>query len=81
MPPGTVNGCLFQSRSHPATSVLPTKPAATLRGQGFLLKEILVLVLQPLNMWVLELLVSGHFARGLNRLDRIRIGSLVNKAE
>lgn len=29
----------------------------------FFFKEIiLVLVLQPLNMWVLELLVSGHFA-------------------
>ena len=45
------------------------------------LKEVLVLVLQPLNMWILELLVSGHFAWGFNRLDRIRIGSLVNKAE
>ena len=28
----------------------------------FFLKEVLVLVLQPLNMWILELLVSGHFA-------------------
>lgn len=29
---------------------------------NFFLKEVLVLVLQPLNMWILELLVSGNFA-------------------